>query len=243
MTGAGAVRAAATLLAVALALGACDSSPSGNTPAPAATAPPVTPPPRTGPSPPPSTPPSAAPLAVSCQADPRAGDAPLRVSFAAFPGGGTGAYGYAWDFGDGGSSRNPGPSHTYEAPGEFDATVRVTDGAQSATCSRSIAVSRAIAAPAARYRLEVVVSGPTPFGVGGAGSGLSCRNPPAPGDVCAARHPGGAQVSVGAFRASPAPGPPPVQWSGDCDAVFPTNTSWVCVVTMNGDKRIVATSF
>lgn len=244
MRAAGLAAAAIAVLGTTLG-GGCDSSPTrrSDPPPPAGPSPvaPVTPPPAQ-----PSAAPSAIPnpLAVACQADPRAGDAPLRVAFAAFPSGGTGSYAYAWDFGDGGQgSTNPGPSHTYESPGSFEATVRVTDGAQEAVCARSIAVTRAGTPPGPGRRLEVVVSGPTPFGVGGSGSGLSCSNPPRAGDVCAVTRPDGAQVSVGAFRASPAPGPPPVRWTGDCELVFPTNTSWVCVVTMNGDKRIVATSF
>ena len=46
---------------------------------------------------------------------------------------------YRWDFGDGGSSSQPAPSHVYAAPGTFGASVTVTDG--QATLMRSISVT------------------------------------------------------------------------------------------------------
>ena len=230
------------VVAALLAFAACDSSPSESTgtppatPTPAASTPPI-------PTPPPDVP-SPFPLTVACTASPRSGNAPLRVDFAAAAAGGRRTYEYTWDFGDGSEgSRNPKPSHAYERPGAYEATVTVADGAQTASCARSIAVTRPAApAPVART-LEVVVSGPTPFLVGSPGTSLGCANPPGPSDVCTITLAEGAAISVGAFRSIPAPGPPPVSWTGDCVAVFPTNTSWVCRVEMTGDKRIVATSF
>ena len=140
-------RRAVALLALGIAAGGgCDSSPSGGTdtppatPTPAASTPPV-------PTPPPDVPPSPFPLTVACTARPRAGMAPLRVAFAAAAAGGRRTYAYAWDFGDGGEgSRNPNPSHTYETPGEHQARVTVTDGAGTASCARTIAVTRPVAA-------------------------------------------------------------------------------------------------
>jgi PKD repeat protein len=80
---------------------------------------------------------------VSCQATPRSGKAPLPVAFAAFPTGATGSYEFLWSFGDGSTSTNPNPSHTYAVAGTFDAFVRVTSGGQAATCSREIVVTPA----------------------------------------------------------------------------------------------------
>jgi hypothetical protein len=114
------------------------------------TSPPVTSPPVTGPpvtSPPATAPPATAPpvpgtdLALTCQANPRAGTAPLRVEFAAIASGGGGSYEYAWSFGDGDGSNNPSPAHTYGAAGRFEAAVRVTSGGAVATCAREINVT------------------------------------------------------------------------------------------------------
>lgn len=230
-------------IAVAAALAAfaaCDSSPSGGTPAPSPT--PSAAPTARPPTPPPDV--ILAPLTVSCTARPRTGDVPLRVDFTASAAGGRLVYEYAWDFGDGSEgSGNPAPSHIYETPGDYEATVTVTDRAQAtASCSRSIAATRSATPAPAMRQLEVAVSGPTPFSVGSPGTPLACANPPGPANVCTISLADGAQISVGAFRSIPAPGPPPVSWTGDCVTTFPTNTSWVCRVEMNGDRRIVATS-
>ena len=138
------VAAAALIVITVAACGGGSSgpaAPSGSAPTPAAS-----PAPAPAPSPLPS--PSTAPgsdLALSCQANPRSGTAPLQVAFAAFPTGATGSYEFEWSFGDGGTSPNPNPSHTYDAAGRFDAVVRVTSGGQTATCARDITVT----APAA----------------------------------------------------------------------------------------------
>jgi len=51
--------------------------------------------------------------------------------------------GYAWSFGDGGTSADPSPAHSYAAPGgEFTVTVAVTDNDGAATTySKDVAVS------------------------------------------------------------------------------------------------------
>ncbi|MBE1485117.1 ThuA domain-containing protein [Plantactinospora soyae] len=76
-----------------------------------------------------------APPTVAVSATPTTGTAPVAVSF---DGTATDAEGdnpltYAWDFGDGGTSSSPDANHTYTAPGNFTATLTVTDarGAQS----------------------------------------------------------------------------------------------------------------
>ncbi|WBB79182.1 ThuA domain-containing protein [Micromonospora sp. WMMD882] len=70
-----------------------------------------------------------APPQVSATATPTSGTAPLTV---AFDGTATDAEGdtpltYAWDFGDGGTATTLDASHTYTAPGNFTATLTVTD--------------------------------------------------------------------------------------------------------------------
>jgi hypothetical protein len=62
----------------------------------------------------------------------------LSVSFRSFPSGGTGSYGFDWSFGDGATSTQPHPRHTYVSRGEFRATLVVSSGEQVASCERSI---------------------------------------------------------------------------------------------------------
>ena len=74
------------------------------------------------------------PVAVA-SASPSNGIIPLGVSFSSNgstdPGGSISTY--AWDFGDGSSSSEANPSHTYTVPGNYVATLTITDnqGAQT----------------------------------------------------------------------------------------------------------------
>ena len=136
----------------ALAVGACDS-PSRSTETPAIANPPAVVAPSTAPvapapsvTPPPLAP--GAPLAVSCQAAPRSGVAPLRVEFSAAASSGADDAAYEWSFGDGAESGNRNPAHVYETPGTFAASVRVASGAETATCTRDITVTAAPPPPA-----------------------------------------------------------------------------------------------
>ena len=88
-----------------------------------------------------------APVAVAV-ADKTSGTAPLTVKFR-----GDGSYdpdssgsivAYSWDFGDGGSSSQANPSHTYTSWGQIDATLTVTDNL-GATGSATVTLD--IAAP------------------------------------------------------------------------------------------------
>jgi PKD repeat protein len=69
---------------------------------------------------------------------------PLTVSFRAFPSGATGSYAFDWRFGDGGSSTQPHPRHTYVSEGTFLATLTVASGDQTASCERSISPGTAV---------------------------------------------------------------------------------------------------
>jgi cytochrome c len=65
---------------------------------------------------------------VSISADPTEGEIPLEVAFASEasdPEGGE--LEYSWDFGDGGTSDEPAPVHTYTAAGTYEAELTVTD--------------------------------------------------------------------------------------------------------------------
>lgn len=75
---------------------------------------------------------------LSCAADPGEAIAPATVSFRADPSGGTGAFTYRWDFGDGTSSTDRAPVHTYAVPGAFLQVLTVTSGGASAICSNVV---------------------------------------------------------------------------------------------------------
>ncbi|RMG17040.1 MAG: PKD domain-containing protein [Deltaproteobacteria bacterium] len=64
---------------------------------------------------------------VSAAATPTSGRAPLAVAFTATASGGNAPLTFQWDFGDGQSSTLQNPSHTYQQPGSYIATVQVTD--------------------------------------------------------------------------------------------------------------------
>lgn len=184
---------------------------------------PSTNPPATSPTTtlPPVTTPGVNPLVVACQAAPRSGDAPLRVSFATFPNGGTGTYTFEWSFGDGGSNTNPNPSHTFTTAGVFNATVVVRSGDQVAACSRPITVTTP--PPPATPKLTVSLTG---SGTGTVtGPGISC-NPD-----CSETYPLGTEVTL---TATPDKASTFIGWSGDCSG---TGT---CKVTMTADKSVTA---
>jgi glucose/arabinose dehydrogenase/PKD repeat protein len=72
------------------------------------------------------------PTAIA-SANPTSGQAPLTVAFSSAgssdPEGST--LTYSWTFGDGGTSTQPNPSHTYSAPGSYVARLTVSDGVNS----------------------------------------------------------------------------------------------------------------
>ncbi len=70
---------------------------------------------------------TAPPLVLTALASVRSGTVPTTVAFSANATGGGPPYSYAWAFGDGGTGSGPNASHTYDAAGEFNATVTVTD--------------------------------------------------------------------------------------------------------------------
>jgi PKD repeat protein len=84
-------------------------------------------------------------LIASASADTISGIAPLTVHFAGSASGGTPPYtSYAWELGDGTASAVENPSHTYAGPGNYVASLTVTDSASAvATASLSITVSAA----------------------------------------------------------------------------------------------------
>jgi PKD repeat protein len=85
--------------------------------------------------------PNQAPVAVA-SANPTIGAAPLQVDFSSAgshdPDGTLASF--DWDFGDGGTSSQANPIHTYTAPGNYQATLTVTDN-QDATSSDSVTIN------------------------------------------------------------------------------------------------------
>lgn len=67
------------------------------------------------------------PPTATSTAYPASGPAPLTVNFDGAATGGRPAYTYAWTFGDGSSSSDQNPSHTYQAVGDYVASLTVTD--------------------------------------------------------------------------------------------------------------------
>ena len=80
------------------------------------------------------------PLQLTISGNPNTGSYPLPVAFTSTPTGGTNTewvsgvgwqdlpYTYSWTFGDGGSSSEANPSHTYQIAGSFTATLVIHDG-------------------------------------------------------------------------------------------------------------------
>lgn len=68
--------------------------------------------------------------------DPTSGNAPLVVLFTDKSTGSPSVY--MWDFGDGGTSRNKNPGHTYLEPGNYTVTLKITRGPYYSTASHNI---------------------------------------------------------------------------------------------------------
>ncbi|HTO00808.1 MAG TPA: PKD domain-containing protein [Microthrixaceae bacterium] len=93
--------------------------------------------------PPTPHPPNAAPVAAAT-GTPTSATTPLQVQFSSA--GSTDSDGtiveYLWDFGDGGTSTEANPIHTYAAPGSFNITLTVTDNRHaSGTATTTVTVS------------------------------------------------------------------------------------------------------
>jgi len=83
---------------------------------------------------------NASTLNCSASATPTTGAAPLSVSLSASGIQGTPPYSYRWQFGDGSSSTQQNPSHTYQTVGSYTANLMVTD-ASSDVCSKTVTIS------------------------------------------------------------------------------------------------------
>jgi PKD repeat protein len=85
---------------------------------------------------------SCPPASASATANPTSGGVPLEVHFNGAVTGGCPEYTYAWNFGDGGTSTEQNPSHTYATEGSYTASLTVTDEkGKPAVSSISVAAS------------------------------------------------------------------------------------------------------
>ncbi len=69
-------------------------------------------------------------LIIKAEASPSSGTAPLDILFSCEVESGNPPYEFTWDFGEGTSSNEQNPAHTYKYTGDYKATVVVTDHAQ-----------------------------------------------------------------------------------------------------------------
>ena len=67
------------------------------------------------------------PLSVECDASPNPTKVGHEVQFSCTPSGGVPGYTYSWTFGDGGTSTDQNPTHTYLESNLYNACVTVTD--------------------------------------------------------------------------------------------------------------------
>ena len=101
----------------------------------------------------------ARPLAVSLSASETGGYTPLTVDFTITVSRGTGPYAYSWDFGDGSVSTDENPAHIYSSPGNYTATVTVTDAeGDTAEQSARITVTQENFAPMANAGSDQTVA-------------------------------------------------------------------------------------
>ncbi len=75
-------------------------------------------------------------------ADPLTGEWPLKVQFTDASTG-TGPFTYKWDFGDGQTSTEQNPSHTYATVGTYAVTLKVTSDWATDDATTAITVTKA----------------------------------------------------------------------------------------------------
>jgi PKD repeat protein len=111
------------------------------------------------------------PPTATASATPTSGKAPLLVTFTGL---GTDSDGtiasYAWTFGDGGTSAVQNPTHTYQSPGNYTATLTVTDNG-GATGSSTVGISVVSNQPPTASASATPTSGPAPLLVTFTGTG------------------------------------------------------------------------
>jgi len=113
------------LVGVPFALVGCGGGETPSTPAPPST---VAAPQATGSTAPPAAEEEEYELDVIAEAEPDEGAPPLKVQFtASVEEESGGPFSFKWDFGDGATSTEQNPAHSYTKVGEYTATLTVTD--------------------------------------------------------------------------------------------------------------------
>jgi GH35 family endo-1,4-beta-xylanase len=126
---------------------------------------------------------NAPPALDAIAGDPLTGEAPLQVSFTAEASDADGdELAYSWDFGDGATSDQQNPTHTYEDPGSYLAELTVSDFEFEVSDSVPVSVEPPVGEPAVdlaalptvrrvgkkrkrvRYRARVASTGTRPTG-------------------------------------------------------------------------------
>ena len=94
-------------------------------------------------------------------ADPKTGKAPLVVKFTDMSTGNPQTWN--WDFGDGTTSTQPNPVHTYSSPGAFDVNLTVTNGINKDTSVKTIVAGGVPVTDFVADRTTVSVNSPVSF--------------------------------------------------------------------------------
>lgn len=101
------------------------------------------------------------PIQAEATASPVSGTEPLQVDFLADASGGQGSYSFSWDFGDGGSSTEQNPSHTYIESGNYSAVLTVTDE-ENNTDSTSIEITVTSSSATVQLHVSAATGSPAP---------------------------------------------------------------------------------
>jgi hypothetical protein len=83
---------------------------------------------------------NAEPIVVTCTVNNSQGTTGVTFQFVCNASGGNGSFSYSWDFGDGQTSNQQNPGHSYDSMGNFTVRVTVSSGTESESCSQSIKV-------------------------------------------------------------------------------------------------------
>ena len=101
---------------------------------------------------------SCPPVSATSSANPASGSVPMDVAFTGSVTGGCAPYTYAWDFGDGQTSTEASPHHTYAKEGTYTTALTVTDS------KKHPATANAVTITASCPPLEVNAGADTPTG-------------------------------------------------------------------------------
>ncbi len=80
-------------------------------------------------------------LVTSARADKTSGAYPMEVQFSSSANGGCGEYQYAWNFGDGATSTEANPKHTYDTMGSYNPSLSITDKKGNASVASVSAIT------------------------------------------------------------------------------------------------------